>query len=228
MNKGFTLAEVLITLGIIGVVAALTLPAIKVNSAQAKIYPSIMKTINSLEQANKMLLTGTNSRNLKTACGVNSPSINALSSDLYLRCIQPNLNASMVNISKQYHNYNNSNFSFSNTNGLSMKDGTMLLPWGGTGFGCGKGGYFIGLILDIDGQNKGTNTMTKDSFYIEIDSRTGDVLTPGSNSYHSYQVEQTGCNHNNTWEQFCNKDNITNFRYCTGSIIDNGGKIIYP
>ena len=35
MNKGFTLAEVLITLGIIGVVAAMTLPAL-VNHTQGK------------------------------------------------------------------------------------------------------------------------------------------------------------------------------------------------
>lgn len=34
-NKGFTLAEVLITLGIIGVVAAMTLPAL-VNQTQGK------------------------------------------------------------------------------------------------------------------------------------------------------------------------------------------------
>ena len=31
MNKGFTLAEILITLGIVGVVAAITLPTIIMN-----------------------------------------------------------------------------------------------------------------------------------------------------------------------------------------------------
>lgn len=46
---GFTLAEVLITLAIIGVVAALTTPALVKNSGQAKIGPSLAKFVNSFE-----------------------------------------------------------------------------------------------------------------------------------------------------------------------------------
>jgi len=46
---GFTLAEVLITLGIIGVVAALTTPALVKNSGKAKIGPSLAKFVNTLE-----------------------------------------------------------------------------------------------------------------------------------------------------------------------------------
>jgi len=46
---GFTLAEVLITLGIIGVVAALTTPALVKNSGKAKIGPSLAKFVNTFE-----------------------------------------------------------------------------------------------------------------------------------------------------------------------------------
>lgn len=48
-NEGFTLAEVLITLGIIGIVAALTIPGLltKINNAQYKvIYKKTYSTIN--------------------------------------------------------------------------------------------------------------------------------------------------------------------------------------
>ena len=50
-KRGFTLAEVLITLGIIGVVAALTTPALVKNSGQAKIGPSLAKFVNTFETA---------------------------------------------------------------------------------------------------------------------------------------------------------------------------------
>ena len=46
-NKGFTLAEVLVTLGIIGVVAALTTPALIQNVGDAKIEFSFVKFKNN-------------------------------------------------------------------------------------------------------------------------------------------------------------------------------------
>lgn len=57
MKKGFTLAEVLITLGIIGVVAALTLPTLTANTQNAKIGPKLAKAVSSFEQANEALLS---------------------------------------------------------------------------------------------------------------------------------------------------------------------------
>ena len=49
-KKGFTLAEVLITLGIIGVVAALSTPALIQHAASAKTGPSLARGISILAQ----------------------------------------------------------------------------------------------------------------------------------------------------------------------------------
>ena len=56
MNKrfGFTLAEVLITLGIIGVVAAMTIPTLIANTNGAKFRSQFKKTISTLNQAGLM------------------------------------------------------------------------------------------------------------------------------------------------------------------------------
>ena len=54
---GFTLAEVLITLGIIGVVAALTAPALVQNAGSAQIGPKLAKAVSTLELANQNMLT---------------------------------------------------------------------------------------------------------------------------------------------------------------------------
>lgn len=56
LKKGFTLAEVLITLSIIGVISALTIPALIQDTAEAEVEPKLNKTQTALIQANKKLL----------------------------------------------------------------------------------------------------------------------------------------------------------------------------
>ena len=51
---GFTLAEVLITLGIIGVVAALTIPTLMTNYKKKQYYTQFMKARSALENAIKL------------------------------------------------------------------------------------------------------------------------------------------------------------------------------
>ena len=51
---GFTLAEVLITLGIIGVVAAMTIPTLIANTNGAKFRSQFKKTLSTLNQAGLM------------------------------------------------------------------------------------------------------------------------------------------------------------------------------
>ena len=58
---GFTLAEVLVTLGIIGIVAALTAPAIVQNAGSAQVGPKLAKAVTTFELANQNLLNATDS-----------------------------------------------------------------------------------------------------------------------------------------------------------------------
>jgi len=51
MKKGFTLAEVLITLGIIGVVAALTMPAVINNTQKKQLEAALKKNYSVLQNA---------------------------------------------------------------------------------------------------------------------------------------------------------------------------------
>lgn len=53
-KNGFTLAEVLITLAIIGVVASLTLPALMTNTAEQQAVTAYRKAINTLNEAGQM------------------------------------------------------------------------------------------------------------------------------------------------------------------------------
>lgn len=67
--KGFTLAEVLITLGVIGVIAALTLPSLSLNVQKQQIGPALAKAINTLEYANKLALEENRARKLSELVG---------------------------------------------------------------------------------------------------------------------------------------------------------------
>ena len=83
-KSGFTLAEVLITLGIIGVVAALTAPALVQNAGSAQIGPKLAKAVSTFELANQNMLnemeastiaaSGATSRFLGEAAMVINPS----------------------------------------------------------------------------------------------------------------------------------------------------------
>ena len=51
MKKAFTLAEVLITLGIIGIVAAMTLPALIQKNSEKEIIAKLKKFNSTMDQA---------------------------------------------------------------------------------------------------------------------------------------------------------------------------------
>ena len=53
-KKGFTLAEVLITLAIIGVVASLTLPSLMSNTSEQQYKTALRKVVNTLSEAGQM------------------------------------------------------------------------------------------------------------------------------------------------------------------------------
>jgi len=55
-NAGFTLAEVLITLGIIGLVAALTIPTVLANSQKTQYITSLKKAYSVTNQAFKLMM----------------------------------------------------------------------------------------------------------------------------------------------------------------------------
>lgn len=69
MKKGFTLAEVLITLGIIGVIAALTAPALIQNAGSAKIGPTLAKAVTTFELANQNMINQVNAPNINAIAG---------------------------------------------------------------------------------------------------------------------------------------------------------------
>ena len=77
-KAGFTLAEVLITLGIIGVVAAMTIPTLIANTNGQKFRTQFKKTLSTLNQAGRMSLaqydyTFTDAGSIEKDCKTDNP-----------------------------------------------------------------------------------------------------------------------------------------------------------
>lgn len=171
-NKAFTLAEVLITLGIIGVVAALTIPILINNATEQKYVVAWKKAYSTMEQAQKSIAAD-NGGDLKggfgpitwDAAGGNNfkagwlPYLSvAKSCDAGKAVAEGCYNASFKSLDgSAISGYVNHPYSPT----LILSNGALVLFYPGM---CGgtlcSDSY---LFIDVDGQ-KGPNTIGKDVF----------------------------------------------------------------
>ena len=227
-NKGFTLAETLITLTIIGVVASMTLPSLNTNIQKAQAAPSLMKAINTLQNALSLGMTQNNLRNLNSFANVKDIFDNASKGPLFATLDYYN----PITVSQNYLNSDGTNFSDISTNAriYTTKDGIdFILPnkgekainelsnmkmYGGQGFT---------VYIDTNGYSKNPNKLGKDTFKLIVDTK-GLVIPYGSYEYAKYTSETE---HTPLWKTTCNSTTVTDGAACTGSIVDNGHKVVY-
>ena len=224
--KGFTLAEVLITLTIVGVVAALTLPSLNVNSRIREYEAGYGKVISDLSNINKIVMSDNSSETIMSACGISSNADAATINNTYLSCISnyygivPKVNPA-VTYSNMPDGESGNIAANSNTYFLSKNRNMGLMPRNSDASNTYKN---VQLYVDLNGPSKGPNRLANDLhiFIIEDDGGVygyGSVMTalhgPNGSKYASRS------------EVNCNASEIKAAKACTGSITDNGGKIVY-
>ena len=140
-KNGFTLAEVLITLTIIGVVAMMTLPALMTNVAEQQAKTGIKKAINTLTEAAQMseAISGFNFGSLKkdlTSIDANSPDTQTMTGLLMSRTAvdvgKSRLAGGDLSVSAKYmidddHGSTIAKNNFNNANIVFLRDGSALL-----------------------------------------------------------------------------------------------------
>ncbi len=171
-KAGFTLAEVLITLGIIGVVAAMVIPSL-ISSFQKKIYYSkFMKARMVIENAVKLFVDETgcaesiiNSRS--GSCYDDFPKYFNVSTII----TTDNYKEVCKNYSKVAQNYdgtdimNGIEYICGNTICSYRKQGYAFITKDGMFFNlCSDGGYSEGSFVDTNGPSNGPNTFGRDIF----------------------------------------------------------------
>ena len=214
---GFTLAEILVVLGIIGVVAALTLPSLMSNTASAQIGPKLAKAVSMFDQANSALLNDTGTDHLIDS---------GLLEDGYVNKLTDHLKASANGNVSGNPTSACSNLAGDSIGAVTAKDGTvyeMFYNEGATVSGKAAHKDNIGYVLiDINGKAD-PNTAGTDIFAFSWWG-DGSIKPAGGNS------SDAGC----SWTTDCvgEKDDgtnvaVTNYWACAGHIFENNLKALY-
>lgn len=220
--SGFTMAEALITLGIIGVIASMTLPALQNNTQKQQIGPALAKGVNTVQNAVRLILREENARTLYDLYGTGvftsefqksgyvmlttepeQRSFRKLGSDELVtlgNCVVGNDNVAYCPPTEGYtYNINESN------KNLDKKFD-------------GRGYVFY---IDTNGAKK-PNTIGIDVHKIFLDAK-GIVVPYGGYAYKEYSGEETY-----QWKEKCNNNSqVTDADACAGAIADNNWQVKY-
>ena len=159
--KGFTLAEVLVTLGIIGVVSAMTVPSLMQNYQRQSYVTQLHKVYNELSQALVRYQTDKNAVNLTEAGLSLQDNFNYFVSD-YFKTVQKCDNSLTPCFDDNYKTLNGGGVNFSNGTSYVLASGSAIR------FILSASGDKIGQFgVDINGK-KGPNILGRDLFFIAL------------------------------------------------------------
>lgn len=203
-NIGFTLAEVLITLGIIGVVCTMTIPTLmhdirnqQLQAQFTKAYSVLSQAVEQMKNEEGQIWQAYNYRDNNGHSGYDYTTSFQKAFEKYFKEVQDCGSSNCVSSATYYKNYNNTDF-FQGTTVMSQKqfylsDGTLVFPmvWVNPN-------TVISIFIDTNGYIKGPNRAGYDLFEFEI--LPNDTLAPEGalNTYRAYQPV------------YCNQDQSAN------------------
>lgn len=225
-KNGFTLAEILITLGIIGVVAAMTLPTV-INNAKAKELEtqlntsySILQQALGLMQANTGIIANQTNYPQQT---FGKEFIKYFKTTIKCseknKCMEADLEDGAVNSTfKDYKNYNKTqplkrggNMVYDEGKYILTNNILLLIE-------CNTPEFGIILTVDINGPYKKPNAYGHDLFSFNIEEKSGKLLPMGTdgtyytdmNRYCSYNSNDGLNGASCTYKAFTEKDFFKN------------------
>lgn len=214
-KKGFTLAEVLITLGIIGVIAAITLPTLMTDTTSAQIGPKLAKAVAVFEQANQVMLNDSSVDAITEAITFN-PNNSAQTAQTYLDNLSNYLKGSVDNEPT-----------------ITTKDGIVFCPgeWRNpNNLQQPPHRQHIGTVwVDIngDGANNGPNLEGTDRFTFAL-YNDGSLRPKGSANWNNLANSAEGGTQHWSNANNCPLNVVpTDPTYCAGHIFENNLKVFY-
>lgn len=202
MKKAFTLAEVLITLGIIGVVAALTIPTLVNNYRKKQFETGLKKEYSVLLQALDMYKQDNETPLKKEDCATHAAFKKAIQPYLkvLVDCGNANDNGAGKCLKTAYeaNNPTYKTFSGNPAREILFDDGQLILNDGSQLFFENSGGYKapVYVSIDVNGYNKLPNKWGEDLFTFQL-MDDGKLLPMGAEGTF-YNSEETYCNKTST------------------------------
>ncbi|MBE7705846.1 MAG: type II secretion system protein [Cyanobacteria bacterium SIG30] len=227
MKKAFTLAEVLITLAIIGVVAALTIPSVITDYKRQEIVVQLKKTISTLSNITNSAIAD-HGQVQSWDFGANATNLNVSSEEFakkymipYLRVVkecQAGDTSAMCRPEIKFLNSTTDRLPTNNYYFFQLSDGTYVgvLSVNNSSHGGNKG---TTIIVDINGDKK-PNTLGIDVFnFGHMALERGQVRNKFLYTGHDKTIKENITDS----EDGCNKN--SNGNRCITVIIQNGWKI---
>ena len=247
-KKAFTLAEVLITLGIIGVVAALTIPTLMKNYQQVQYVTSLKKAYSQMNQVLQQMAMD-NGDDIKTIFGNSTVAGDAISS--YYKVVKnckTNLGGGcFAQFNDNYDGSSGTTYDFDNNaayykfitadgiafelysfnNNCTTNRGFAAAPDSPTyNSACAE------VYIDVNGI-KGPNNLGRDVFYYDITSNRTPLLYPKGGFYYS-ATTNTGTlvdGGSYYWNYHgldrCSTSGDKRGQFCAGRIIDKSWTMDY-
>ena len=203
---GFTLAEVLISLGIIGVIAAITLPTFTANIQNQSNASKLSATVSTLENAFSAIIAGEGYDDFEEA-GLYD---NYLDPDILNRYLKGarecNGSVEIYGSATPFKTISGGNF-----NGSYNASPCFVLKSGAVFFGRDGGDdTSCGFLIDVNGADL-PNKLGRDVF--RFDLHNNGTLTPVGG--------------NGSWRTSCSNANKGDGSACTGRLIENNYKVDY-
>lgn len=196
MKKAFTLAEVLITLGIIGVVAAMTIPTLVTNYQKKMLSTKIKKFVSTFNQAYEMAIVNygdpiywldcTIQQNKDFCTSHTDTSIyKILNSVKYVDYTNKIPENYMEEINDSFASYySGTTGGFQNEKFFQLSDGTII--FGNTDCIFRSGDYFSIFFVDVNGFDK-PNRFGKDLFWFgQLHSNESSSYSFNMNGFYVY------------------------------------------
>ena len=199
-RKGFTLAEILITLTVIGVVAALTIPTLLQNTNQAELKAALKKDFGDISQASIIIANDQGG----TLGGTFGSNMDSQTNDNFKNLFKNKLNyikdcsfgsGACWHGANDWFNWqgvkmNDVDVAYWHTRpGLILNNGALvitdLVSTNCTGTIVSNNDVCAQIIIDVNGF-KPPNTDNKDIFCLYVLNR-GNLLIEGGNAYYLYQ-----------------------------------------
>lgn len=240
IKKGFTLAEVLIAMAIVGVVASLTAPWLMMNKKNAANATKLATIVSDLDNAFSSMVVDEQVDSLRETAWMQA-NVNDRRQELAKHIaitnpvVQGNENYSYNTLGNGYKKSSNKT-SFSSSNAYNLKNGAIVyiryaaddgrnvdsnLQQGGN-----LGSVVANVFIDVNGLNE-PNTVGRDLFYFALGA-DGMLYPYGGKDYSIYNSGNETSIWSNQDAFACNDTNVHTFgQGCTGRVVEEGYKITY-
>ena len=190
-KPAFTLAEVLITLGIIGIIAALTLPAVINNTQKKERREALKKAYSVLQQALLMYQKDTGEDITLTTFNTETEALKKAILPYFNGAVDCGkgtentaclYNRSETNKYKNYNNTNEAQKAYLDDGQYVAIDGMMYFFENEASSSEGATGRIF-IFVDVNGFNRNPNQLGRDLFAFELVEK-GKILPVGANETH--------------------------------------------